>query len=129
MAADITPRLNSLRSVIERYGDGGFVIAGQRHVGPVLVFADRVDSWSVAGEAQALRSEDFAPFVAADGRPRVDILLIGLGKEHRPLPRPLRDGLKALGLHAEAMATGPACRTFNVLVAEDRSVGAALFAV
>ncbi|MBI1985608.1 MAG: Mth938-like domain-containing protein, partial [Rhodospirillales bacterium] len=41
----------------------------------------------------------------------------------------LREDLKQAGLVLEWMDTGAACRTFNVLLAEERACAAALIAV
>ncbi|MGB6119452.1 MAG: MTH938/NDUFAF3 family protein, partial [Mesorhizobium sp.] len=41
----------------------------------------------------------------------------------------LRDALKAHGIMSDPMSTGAAVRTYNVLLAEDRAVAAALIAV
>jgi uncharacterized protein len=60
---------------------------------------------------------------------RAAILLVGCGKHAELLPAALRSRLRDLGIAAEAMDTGAACRTYNVLIAEDRSVAAALIAV
>ena len=60
---------------------------------------------------------------------QIEILLIGSGKELRPIPKPLRAALREAGISADPMATGAAVRTFNVLLAEDRAVAAALIAV
>ena len=46
-----------------------------------------------------------------------------------PLPADVRRGLAAAGLSPDIMATGPAVRTYNVLVAENRAVAAAFIAV
>ena len=43
--------------------------------------------------------------------------------------KPLREAFRAAGIQADSMATGAAVRTFNVLLAEDRAVAAALLAV
>ncbi len=45
------------------------------------------------------------------------------------LPSELRDTLREAGMSVETMSTGAAVRTFNVLLAEDRQVAAALVAV
>jgi len=42
------------------------------------------------------------------------------------IPRKLHSALRAAGIVLEPMDTGAACRTYNVLVAEDRHVAAAL---
>jgi uncharacterized protein len=43
--------------------------------------------------------------------------------------RDLRQGFAEFGVAVEAMDTGAACRTYNVLLAEARPVAAALIAV
>ena len=60
----------------------------------------------------------------------VEILIIGCGPAFQAPPAALRDGLrKDWGVVLEWMDTGAACRTFNVLLAEDRACAAALIAV
>ena len=59
----------------------------------------------------------------------MEILLVGTGKALRPLPAALRAALKAAGIASDPMSTGAAVRTYNVLLAEDRAVAAALIAV
>lgn len=63
--------------------------------------------------------------------PQVDVtvLLIGTGARLVPVPAELRARLRAHGIGVEAMDTGAACRTFNVLLTEERAVAAALIAV
>ena len=56
-------------------------------------------------------------------------LLVGTGRELRPLSRELRAVLREAGITADPMSTGSAVRTYNVLLAEDRAVAAALIAV
>ena len=52
-----------------------------------------------------------------------------MGKELRPWPAAWRAALKQAGISADPMSTGAAVRTYNVLLAEDRAVAAALVAV
>jgi uncharacterized protein len=47
----------------------------------------------------------------------------------RPIPKPLKAALHEARISADPMSTGAAVRTFNVLLAEDRAVAAALIAV
>jgi|TARA_Y100000294_G_scaffold146904_1_gene142609 uncharacterized protein len=89
------------------------------------VFAERTVAWPV-GEAADITLESLAEAVAAS---YVDILIIGCGAAFEPPPKGLRGGLKGEGVALEWMNTGAACRTFNVLLAEDRAAAAALIAV
>lgn len=126
MSLDITPVVPAGRQLIGGYGDGGFSIAGIRHAGAVLVFAETTVAWD-APAPDALGVAALAPVTAA-ARPG-DILLIGCGPSFVPPPKGLRGELKALGLVLEWMDTGAACRTFNVLLGEGRPVMAALLPV
>ncbi len=59
----------------------------------------------------------------------LEILIVGCGPAFAQEPAGLRTALREKGLSLEWMDTGAACRTYNVLVGEDRRVAAALVAV
>jgi uncharacterized protein len=107
------------RQIIERYGPTGFCVSGAIYLGPVLVFPDRTLAWAAAAMTEAA----LAPVVEHGG---VELLLLGFGRHMVPVAAALRAALKACGIAVEAMDTGAACRTYNVLLAEDRRVAAAL---
>lgn len=123
---DVTPVVSAEFQLINSYGDGGFTIATVRHEGSVLVLPRATLAWPVAAVAE-LTPDLFAPILAAAPRPAV--LLLGCGKGMLPVPRAIRDHLRAAGIVVEPMDTGAACRTFNVLLTEGRDVAAALVAV
>ena len=75
------------------------------------------------GERSDVTWESLAPVIEHGG---VEILLLGLGRSMSAGPPALRTALRAAGIALEPMDTGAACRTYNVLVAEDRRVAAAL---
>ncbi|HJU19142.1 MAG TPA: Mth938-like domain-containing protein [Stellaceae bacterium] len=119
---DLIPLTPPGRQIIERYAASGFRISGVIHRGPVLVFPDCTLAWTVTSAA-ALSAESLQPVAEHGG---VQILLIGLGQGGGIVPDPVRAALRAAGIAIEAMGTGAACRTYNVLIAEDRRVAAAL---
>jgi uncharacterized protein len=119
---ELTPLVPADRQIIERYGENGFRIAGVIYRGSVLIFPDRTLSWQVKSAAD-VTPESLAPVIEHGG---VRILLLGLGRSMQAMPTMLRNTLRAAGIVLEPMDTGAACRTFNVLVAEDRPVAAAL---
>ena len=119
---ELTPLVQAGRQIIERYGASGFRVAGVVHHGSILVFPDRTEPWGAA-DASSVTFESLAPTVEYGG---VQILLLGLGRVMGVLPHTLRRTLYAAGIVLEPMDTGAACRTYNVLVAEDRRVAAAL---
>ncbi len=55
------------------------------------------------------------------------VVLLGTGTEQHFPPSSLLAPLLARGIGIEVMTTAAACRTFNILVAEGRSVAAGLF--
>lgn len=59
----------------------------------------------------------------------IEILLLGTGLQPAYIEEIVRSALSASGIRLDAMQTGAAARTYNVLIAEDRRVAAALIAV
>jgi uncharacterized protein len=113
-------------AVIDAYGNGGFRFAGLSHRGSLLCLPDGIWAWPVAAISD-LSEEMLAPvFARAE---QLDFFLLGAGSAPWPMPAALRARLRALGLSAEAMATGAAVRTWNILLAENRCVAAGLIAV
>lgn len=83
-------------------------------------------AWEAAGDS-ALDQATLAR--ALDPALGIEVLLIGTGETLRPLSPDLKQAFRALSIVAEPMSTGGAVRTYNVLLAEERPVGAALIAV
>lgn len=111
---------------IDAYGNGGFRFAGISHRGSLLCLPQGMFAWDVT-RAEQITANALAPvFAAAD---EIDVLLIGLGPEIAAISRELRDALRERRVIVEAVNTGSAIRTYNVLLAEERAVAAALIAV
>ncbi len=123
---DITPAAAPGRQVIQAYGEGRFRIAGQVHAGSVLVLPDRTVAWAVTA-ADGVTLDSLAEATAAE--PPTEILLVGCGPRYAAVPEGLATDLQDAGVALEWMDTGAACRTFNVLLLEDRRVAAALIAI
>ncbi len=114
------------RAPIESYGNGGFRFAGMSHRGSLLCLPSGIYGWT-APAADAIDAASLAKvFAEADA---IQILLVGTGADIVPLPAALRQRCREAGIVAEPMSTGAATRTFNVLLAEERAVAAALIAV
>jgi uncharacterized protein len=114
------------RAPIDAYGNNGFRFAEMSHRGSILCLPSGIHGWEPA-DPERLTLDDFAKVIAE--RDRIDILLVGTGRELKPLGKELRAALRGAKISADPMATGAAVRTFNVLLAEDRAVAAALVAV
>lgn len=114
------------RAPIDAYGAGGFRFADMSHRGSILCLPSGVYGWKPRVPAK-LTYEDFARLIAETDD--FDVLLVGMGLEIRPIPKDLREALRAKGVVADPMSTGAAVRTYNVLLAEERRVAAALIVV
>ena len=112
------------RAPIDAYGNGGFRFAGMSHRGSILCLPSGVHGWQ---PHDPLTPDDFERVLAE--AEAIEILLVGAGREPRPLPATLRQLFRDAHISVDAMSTGAAVRTYNVLLAEDRAVAAALVAV
>jgi len=119
---DVTPLIPADRQVIDSYGAAGFHVSGIAYAGAILVFPEETQLWSVS-EFVEITAESLGSVVA---RGNIQILLLGCGRRMQPVPPALRAELRRAGITVDAMDTGAACRTYNVLLAEDRRVAAAL---
>ena len=126
MSLDISPVDFEGRNIIQSYGNGKFQINDKQYDHSVLVFSDQIIPWAPI-DTNNLIVDDFKKVLTVG--PIVELLLLGCGKTTWFLPLPLRDELKEMGLVLEPMDTGAACRTFNVLLGEDRRIAAALMLV
>ncbi|HRY25851.1 MAG: Mth938-like domain-containing protein [Geminicoccaceae bacterium] len=123
---DALQELSTGRLGVTGYRAGGFRIGAQWYNGHVLLLPRGVTAWPVQS-AEAIDLDSLLPIREVE--PPAEILLIGVGERPLLLPGELRLALKAWGLAVEAMPTSAACRTFNVLLAEERRVVAALLAI
>ena len=121
---DVTPLVPKDRQVIESYSADGFRVSGIVHHGAILVLPQATYAWPVAALTE-IALANLAPVVSAGA----EILLLGCGRRIAQVPLSLRSDLRAHGIVIDAMDTGAACRTYNVLLAEDRRVAAALLSV
>lgn len=111
---------------IRGYSADGFRVGTQRISGSLLITPEAARAWPVTDLTLASLA-DFADVTAAE--PSIEVLLLGTGGSMTRPPAVLLDALAGAGLRADFMDSRAAARTFNVLVAEDRRVAAALLAL
>ena len=87
----------------------------------VVPWVGAVQAWPVAG-FDGLTPEHFAQLLSL----RPELVIFGSGPRLRFVHPSLMASLINAGIGVETMDTGAACRTYNVLVSESRSVVAAL---
>ncbi|QWG21132.1 Mth938-like domain-containing protein [Bradyrhizobium sediminis] len=111
---------------IEAYGKGGFAFAGMSHRGSLLCLPDAIWAWPVKSAADIDEASLQRVFAAVQG---IDTLIVGTGNEVWLPPSGLREALRAVKVVLDPMQTGPAIRTYNIMIGERRRVAAALIAV
>jgi uncharacterized protein len=111
---------------IEAYGNGGFAFAEMSHRGSLLCLPDAIWAWPVTKPDDIDRASLDRVFAAANG---IDTLIIGTGAAVWLPPAELREALRRIKVVLDAMQTGPAIRTYNIMIGERRRVAAALIAV
>jgi uncharacterized protein len=111
---------------IEAYGKGGFAFDTMSHRGSLLCLPDGIWAWPVTQPAEIDQYALERVFKAANA---IDTLIVGTGTEVWLPPRGLREALRAVRVVMDPMLTGPAIRTYNIMLGERRRVAAALIAV
>src|ERR1700722_1532843 len=110
-------------NLIRAYSEYELRIGERIVVGSCIVTADTlITDWQATApdELDLVRLE---PLLALAPQ----IVLLGAPAELSAAPASLRAALAQQGIALEVMELGAACRTFNILVQEERRVAAALF--
>jgi len=114
------------RAPIDAYGNGGFRFAEMSHRGSILCLPSGVYAWPPTA-ASEIEAGSLAPVLAE--KDALKLLLLGTGRRQQMPDAEVRRAFAEAGVALEAMDTGAACRTYNVLLAEGRPAAAALIAV
>jgi uncharacterized protein len=110
-------------NLIRGYSSQEIRIGGQRLHASCVVAADAlITDWEPSSFAE-LRPEHLEAVLAL----QPEVVLLGTGPTQRFPPAAIRSMLTSRGVGLEVMDLGAACRTFNILVQEERRVAAALF--
>jgi uncharacterized protein len=114
------------QTVIDAHGGGGFRFAGLSHRGSLLCLPDGMWAWPVTKPADISDATLALVYARLE---QVDFFILGTGTVPWPLPAALRARFHEAHVSCDAMTTGPAMRTYNVMQMEGRRVGAALIAI
>ena len=114
------------QALIDAHGGGGFRFAGLSHRGSLLCLPDGIWAWPVTEPAQA-SEETLGRVFAQTGE--LDFFVFGTGAAPWMMPEPLRARFRAAQVSLDTMTTGAAVRTYNVMLMENRRVGAGLIAI
>jgi uncharacterized protein len=111
---------------IDAYGNGGFRFADMSHRGSILCLPDGIWAWPY-GTVAELDAAAVAAIV--ERHAGIDFFMLGTGRDPMAMPPRLRALLADAGVNADAMTTGAAVRTYNIMLGENRRVAAGLIAV
>ena len=114
---------SSRHLAVRAYTDREFIVGDQRLTRPVVLFGERIDLGLLPDSPEALDLAHAEALCALGA----DLLIIGTGPRQLFLAPALSALIMSKGIGCETMDTAAACRSYNVLVAESRSVAAALF--
>jgi uncharacterized protein len=114
------------QALIDAHGGGGFRFAGMSHRGSLLCLPDGIWAWPVAAPAELTEAALAQVFARAEN---LDFFVLGTGTALWIIPQLLRAKFRDAHISADAMATGPAVRTYNVMLMENRRVGSGLIAI
>lgn len=124
---DIGTALATGSVLIGGYGQGGFTVNGVRYESSILIYQGQVAAIAIPAEGI---TQAFLLALAGQFDPQPEIWLVGTGTTHQFLPASARQQLKErFHIGMDTMDTGAACRTYNILASESRSVAALLMAV
>jgi uncharacterized protein len=118
-----TLEASSRVNLIRGYSPQEIRIGGRRVQASCIVTADQlISDWGPASFAE-LTPAHLEAILAL----QPELVLLGTGPTQRFPPASIRSELTSRGVGLEVMDLGAACRTFNILVQEERRVAAALF--
>jgi uncharacterized protein len=116
-------REQSGSNAIRKLDRGEIIIGETTYRSNLGLLVDRVfDNWPQRA-LQELEVSDLEPLLCHSP----ELMLIGSGWRHVNPPRELTFALARRGIGLEVMDTPAACRTFNVLIGEDRCPAAILY--
>ena len=107
---------------IQSYDHDQITVSGKRFNTNLIVMPERlIEGWTT-NQPQALSEEDFEILAGLE----VQVVILGTGSG-QAFPHPsLYHALIEKGIGIEVMTTAAACRTYNILLNEGRTVAAAL---
>ena len=111
---------------ITAYGNHGFRFAELSHRGSLLCLPNGMEAWPVTAPSE-ITLASLQPIL--DQADQIDVCMLGMGEDIAGLDPAIRQAFREKNIIIEAISTGSAIRTYNVLLGEHRAVAAALIAV
>jgi uncharacterized protein len=116
---DITPKANSNQNFINSYGPDGFKINEILYKNSVILTPYQIIEVKI-NSVEDFFEQELKTIINLEP----EIFLIGTGKKHIIIPVNLKNKIKQQysSVSVDEMSTGSACRTYNILMTENRNV-------
>lgn len=122
-----SPEFPAGQMPVTAIGNGGFKIGpGDFTPGSLLLLPGHNQPWLVSSIDQ-VTCGDFDPVL--NMKANLELLIVGCGEDIAAIPDFLSSAFISRGIGLEFMATATACRTYNLLLSQDRAIAAALIAI
>lgn len=119
---NIIPIISDNKKVINGYKEGCFTINNEEYKGSIIVFPEHIILFP---ELDINNVNHLLRFLNVE----IEVILVGTGAKHKSPSLQVKNHMHKQSLSFEFMSTGAACRTYNVLLSEDRYVIAILIAI
>ena len=110
---------NANQNSVVSSDDSAIMLTNNKLKTPCYISANHAEEISTLS-LDLISKESIFPLIA---KKPVDLLIIGTGKSTKLLPPKLQTELSEIGLNIECMNNISACSSFNLLLADARSVG------
>ena len=123
---DITPKINPNKNTIESYGDKGIEVQQKFYQNTIILDTDNICEIKIDSLENFLKN-NLSEYLNQND----EILIIGTGKQHKIISEDIKKDIKQQfnNISINEMSSDGACRTYNILAFEDRSVKAIILAV
>ena len=112
--------------LINGYGGDSFRVSGELQSGSIILRPRQMLAWHPPKNVNDLTIDHILPHLGETPPP---LFILGVGGAPMAPMTDLAGSLKVLGIALELMSTAAACRTWNVLMSEERDAAAGLYAV
>jgi uncharacterized protein len=123
---DVTPLIPEGKKILQSYGAGKFTVNGEKFESSIILLPNLVIAISCKAISQ-LTEADITPLI--ENKNDIEFILVGTGNSSDFMPSNIEKKLKENQIKFEYMNTGPACRTYNVLLSEERKFASILIVV
>lgn len=123
---DITPIIPEGRKIIQAYGNGGFTVNGEKINSAIFITQDSLVKIN-ASNLQEINQNFFAEI--GNILSEQEIMLVGYGTNSDFFPAEIEKFLRDKKISIDYINSGAACRTYNILLSEERKVCAIIIPV